>query len=102
MGDYCTLTGSPRTQHQQLPSRRPVCTTFGHHSHKQCDLRELDRVVKKLFQPALYLKLINLGFPRRDYQFGIIKTTFFFNTLVTLPTELGKTHITAVVMYYFR
>ncbi|XP_074371460.1 LOW QUALITY PROTEIN: DEAD-box ATP-dependent RNA helicase FANCM-like [Apium graveolens] len=41
--------------------------------------------------------------PLRDYQFAITKTSLFSNTLVTLPTGLGKTLIAAVVMYnYFR
>ncbi|XP_077289934.1 FA complementation group M [Arctopsyche grandis] len=38
----------------------------------------------------------------RDYQFNIVKTSLFKNTLVSLPTGLGKTFIAAVVMcnYY--
>ncbi|KZV33093.1 Fanconi anemia group M protein [Dorcoceras hygrometricum] len=40
---------------------------------------------------------------RRDYQFAITQTALFSNTLVVLPTGLGKTFIAAVVMYnYFR
>ncbi|CBI22309.3 unnamed protein product, partial [Vitis vinifera] len=41
--------------------------------------------------------------PLRKYQLSITKTTLFSNTLVALPTGLGKTLIAAVVMYnYFR
>ncbi|XP_051139283.1 DEAD-box ATP-dependent RNA helicase FANCM [Andrographis paniculata] len=41
--------------------------------------------------------------PHRDYQFSITRTALFSNTLVVLPTGLGKTLIAAVVMYnYFR
>ncbi|KAH9625993.1 hypothetical protein KSS87_022932 [Heliosperma pusillum] len=41
--------------------------------------------------------------PRRDYQLSISETALFSNTLVVLPTGLGKTLIAAVVMYnYFR
>ncbi|KAM1734734.1 hypothetical protein ACFX11_020166 [Malus domestica] len=44
-----------------------------------------------------------VNFPRRDYQFSITQTALFSNTLVVLPTGLGKTLIAAVVMYnYFR
>lgn len=44
-----------------------------------------------------------VNFPRRDYQFSITKTALFSNTLVVVPTGLGKTLIAAVVMYnYFR
>ncbi|XP_057538948.1 DEAD-box ATP-dependent RNA helicase FANCM isoform X2 [Amaranthus tricolor] len=41
--------------------------------------------------------------PRREYQVAITKTALFSNTLVALPTGLGKTLIAAVIMFnYFR
>ncbi|KAI0117034.1 P-loop containing nucleoside triphosphate hydrolase protein [Daldinia grandis] len=44
----------------------------------------------------------NLG-PTRDYQFSIVKNGLFNNTLVALPTGLGKTFIAATIMLnYFR
>ncbi|XP_054988335.1 Fanconi anemia group M protein [Sorex araneus] len=39
--------------------------------------------------------------PVRDYQLDISQTALFCNTLVCLPTGLGKTFIAAVVMYNF-
>ena len=39
--------------------------------------------------------------PRRDYQFSICSGALLRNTLVCLPTGLGKTLIAAVVMYNF-
>ncbi|XP_076260216.1 FA complementation group M isoform X2 [Rhynchophorus ferrugineus] len=43
------------------------------------------------------------NYPTRDYQFNIIQKALHENTLVSLPTGLGKTFIAAVVMYnYFR
>lgn len=39
--------------------------------------------------------------PVRDYQLQITRTSLFCNTLVCLPTGLGKTFIAAVVMYNF-
>ncbi|CAH1790773.1 unnamed protein product [Owenia fusiformis] len=43
------------------------------------------------------------NYPVRIYQFNIVKQALFKNTLVTLPTGLGKTFIAAVVMYnYYR
>ncbi|KAJ4963142.1 hypothetical protein NE237_023081 [Protea cynaroides] len=39
--------------------------------------------------------------PLRDYQLSITKTALFTNTLVALPTGLGKTLIAAVVMYNY-
>lgn len=41
------------------------------------------------------------NYPTRDYQFNIIKKCLYRNTLVSLPTGLGKTFIAAVVMYNF-
>lgn len=37
----------------------------------------------------------------RRYQVDIIKTALLHNTLVTLPTGLGKTLVAAVVMHNF-
>lgn len=41
------------------------------------------------------------NYPIRDYQFNIIRKAILKNTLVVLPTGLGKTFIAAVVMYNF-
>ena len=37
----------------------------------------------------------------RKYQFDIVQSCLFNNTLVCLPTGLGKTFIAAVIMYNF-
>ena len=39
---------------------------------------------------------------RRDYQYEITRRALTTNSLVCLPTGLGKTLIAAVVMYNFR
>ncbi|XP_078673699.1 Fanconi anemia group M protein-like isoform X2 [Branchiostoma floridae x Branchiostoma belcheri] len=41
------------------------------------------------------------NYPVREYQYNIVHQALFKNTLVTLPTGLGKTFIAAVVMYNF-
>lgn len=41
------------------------------------------------------------NYPVRDYQYNIAQQALFKNTMVTLPTGLGKTFIAAVVMYNF-
>ncbi|KAI1112491.1 hypothetical protein F5Y14DRAFT_421848 [Nemania sp. NC0429] len=58
----------------------------------------------ELHQEALktWVYPTNLG-PTRDYQFSIVKNGLFNNTLVALPTGLGKTFIAATVMLnYYR
>ncbi|CAH1126723.1 unnamed protein product [Ceutorhynchus assimilis] len=41
------------------------------------------------------------NYPTREYQYNIIEKALLENTLVSLPTGLGKTFIAAVVMYNF-
>ena len=41
------------------------------------------------------------NYPVRNYQYDIVEKALYKNTLVTLPTGLGKTFIAAVVMYNF-
>jgi Fanconi anemia group M protein len=43
-----------------------------------------------------------LNVPLRTYQHAIVSEALFKNTLVCLPTGLGKTFIAAAVMYNFR
>ena len=42
-----------------------------------------------------------VNFPLRDYQFNIVQECLFKNTLVSIPTGLGKTFIAGVVMMNF-
>ncbi|GBG29843.1 ATP-dependent DNA helicase MPH1 [Hondaea fermentalgiana] len=39
------------------------------------------------------------SYPKREYQFSIVRAALLRNTLVVLPTGLGKTFIAAVVMF---
>lgn len=38
------------------------------------------------------------NFPKREYQYEIVKSCFTQNTLVALPTGLGKTFIAGTVL----
>jgi len=42
-----------------------------------------------------------VNYEKREYQFAIVREALFTNTLVCLPTGLGKTFIAAVVMLNF-
>ena len=43
-------------------------------------------------------RIYPLNQDRQDYQFDIVEKCLFENTLVALPTGLGKTFVAAVVM----
>lgn len=61
-----------------------------------------DSCLHRLTSSAWHSHLSHLAnFPRREYQFAIVAQALFKNTLVSLPTGLGKTFIAAVVMYNF-
>ncbi|OEU09864.1 P-loop containing nucleoside triphosphate hydrolase protein, partial [Fragilariopsis cylindrus CCMP1102] len=52
---------------------------------------------------ATYIYPKHPDYPERQYQSEMTETALNYNTLVSLPTGLGKTHIAAVVMYnYYR
>ncbi|XP_022152476.1 DEAD-box ATP-dependent RNA helicase FANCM [Momordica charantia] len=65
-------------------------------------VEELDSLID-IDEEAAKTWIYPVNVPLRDYQLAITKTALFSNTLVALPTGLGKTLIAAVVMYnYFR
>jgi len=83
-----------RVTASQAPNSRPFRADLPPEAptHHELDRAELSTWVYPL----------NLG-PIRDYQFSIVKNGLFNNTLVALPTGLGKTFIAATVMLnYFR
>jgi ATP-dependent DNA helicase MPH1 len=73
---------APRVFRADVPREEP-----SHH--------ELDRLAMET-----WVYPTNLG-AIRDYQFSIVKNSLFNNTLVALPTGLGKTFIAATVMLNF-
>ncbi|KAF7729998.1 hypothetical protein EC973_003411 [Apophysomyces ossiformis] len=50
---------------------------------------------------ALPTWIYPINYPVRAYQYNILQKAMFHNTLVALPTGLGKTFIAAVVMYNY-
>lgn len=55
----------------------------------------------KTDQEAIKTWIYPTNYPKRDYQHAICQSALFSNTLVCLPTGLGKTFIAAVVMFNF-
>ena len=58
------------------------------------DLPEFDDVAGRMW-------IYPTNYPVREYQYNIVTKSLYENTLVVLPTGLGKTFIAAVVMYNF-
>ncbi|XP_035827669.1 uncharacterized protein LOC101854274 [Aplysia californica] len=58
-----------------------------------------DDVCPEFDMEAGSLWIYPTNYPVRDYQFNIIQKALYKNTLVVLPTGLGKTFIAAVLMY---
>ncbi|KAK4188376.1 ATP-dependent DNA helicase MPH1 [Podospora australis] len=91
-----TLWGSTTREDRQQPSHATNSRPFRADippevpTHHELDHDELSTWVYPL----------NLG-PIRDYQFNIVSHGLFNNTLVALPTGLGKTFIAATVMLNF-
>ncbi|KAL9858727.1 DEAD-box ATP-dependent RNA helicase FANCM [Arabidopsis thaliana] len=85
-----------RTEHK--PENHQVVSECGVNDNDNSPLVGIDPEAAKT-----WIYPVNGSVPLRDYQFAITKTALFSNTLVALPTGLGKTLIAAVVMYnYFR
>ncbi|XP_073275949.1 DEAD-box ATP-dependent RNA helicase FANCM isoform X2 [Primulina huaijiensis] len=69
----------------------------------ECEDIEMSSTFVKIDPEAAKTWVYPVNISRRDYQFAITQTALFSNTLVVLPTGLGKTFIAAVVMFnYFR
>ncbi|CAM1506897.1 Fc.00g065380.m01.CDS01 [Cosmosporella sp. VM-42] len=97
-GNYrqTTLLGGAILPDTPRPSQPPTNRAF------RADLPREEPSHHKLDWEAMetWVYPTNLG-ATRDYQFSIVKNSLFNNTLVALPTGLGKTFIAATVMLNF-
>ncbi|RDA94477.1 hypothetical protein CP533_2290 [Ophiocordyceps camponoti-saundersi (nom. inval.)] len=91
-----TLWGSEMSQEHEQPSsstsRRIARVDI---PPEEPSHHELDHAAMKTWVYPTNLGVI------RDYQYSIVKNSLFNNTLVALPTGLGKTFIAATVMLNF-
>jgi len=94
----------------QKPTHKKVSDISEYSKFLECDKIKLTIPPNKGYLPATpfrpnasstWIYPGSKGF--RKYQFFICRSSLFFNTLVCLPTGLGKTFIAATVMYnYYR
>ena len=85
--------------YKETPAPFHIGPSASEHSILNCSVIE-DKIPG--FDPeAGEIWIYPTNYPVRDYQFSIVHKSLFVNTLVCLPTGLGKTFIAAVVMYNF-
>lgn len=80
-------------------------TTGNKRRHKRCDI-DNDNDGWQEYVPGFDIDagqnwFYPVNYPKRTYQYSIVETALYNNTLVALPTGLGKTFIAAVVIYNF-
>lgn len=92
-----TLWGGHAATDDALRASQPTTTRVyrADQPPEQPSPHQLDREAMKT-----WVYPTNLG-PTRDYQYSIVRNSLFNNTLVALPTGLGKTFIAATVMLNF-
>ncbi|KAK3583331.1 hypothetical protein CHS0354_038942 [Potamilus streckersoni] len=90
------------------------CLTVGNKQDNNCDISHIsigaellptqlgytqDNSLPGFDKAAGKLWIYPTNYPVREYQFNIVQQALFKNTLVVLPTGLGKTFIASVLMY---
>ncbi|KAG6962587.1 hypothetical protein JG688_00008528 [Phytophthora aleatoria] len=103
-----------RTAKQEITDDAELCSYWiGARAHvqtaagedAQAKTRYLDIVARSNFPQIDYEAAQHFVYPTnysiRDYQLTIAEKALYHNTLVSLPTGLGKTLVAAVVMYNF-
>ncbi|KAM5339163.1 Fanconi anemia group M protein isoform 2-T2 [Glossophaga mutica] len=106
---------SSRTERPHSPGSSRACFPAAAEAANSQPESDDDVLLVAVYEAERQLNLENGGFcpsagalwiyptncPVRDYQLHIARAALFCNTLVCLPTGLGKTFIAAVVMYNF-
>jgi hypothetical protein len=95
-------SGPLKTPHEK--KQRTIMETYGYKSTPQVHVQHRqDAPLRQhlIDQDAVKTWIYPTNLKIRDYQKAIVHTALFTNTLVALPTGLGKTMIAAVVIYNF-
>lgn len=110
-GDYSMMVGRypgtmkpPEAQPSANQSVIETQRTMGSRPAFFEELRDREqhrKVFHQLNEDALSTYIYPTNLPEREYQFNIVKTALFQNTLCALPTGLGKTFIASTVMFNF-
>ena len=98
-------SASPVIQTPPVGKKRPHPSTIGampsEKKEQQMKTEDEGDVVLEFNSEAMKTWDYPIDFPKREYQFRIVNEALFQNTLVCLPTGLGKTFIAAVIMLNF-
>ena len=102
-GDFTTqgLHAQPSTSGAGNKLHQKTLTFHVGPSHSLLNSSVVEEDIPGFDSEAGELWIYPTNYPIRDYQYNIVQRALFTNTLVCLPTGLGKTFIAAVVMYNF-
>ena len=106
-GEFATLTttqdlhAQPSTSGSGNKLHQKTLTFHVGPSHSLLNTSVVEEDIPGFDPEAGELWIYPTNYPVRDYQYNIVQRALFTNTLVCLPTGLGKTFIAAVVMYNF-
>ncbi|KAJ8341639.1 hypothetical protein SKAU_G00339300 [Synaphobranchus kaupii] len=99
-----TVTGKTKKKANDIPLP-PRNSLFGGTGHNgtpaHCEVESVDADEDDDLMSSAEVWIYPTNYPIRDYQLKISEKALFRNTLVCLPTGLGKTFIASVVMYNF-
>lgn len=99
--DKALIEQIKRDSLKQLEESEKMIQKTDNHNVSTTDIFYQGDDAKGFFMSAGETYIYPTNYPIRDYQRNIVHSCLFENTLVSLPTGLGKTFIAAVVMFNF-
>ncbi|KAI9366228.1 P-loop containing nucleoside triphosphate hydrolase protein [Pilaira anomala] len=95
LNELLQATEAAESNHKSISSSISSC------SDKSMHCVELSKSIYPVNVDNLRTWIYPANYSIRQYQLNIVQKALFYNTLVVLPTGLGKTFIAAVVMYNY-